>query len=120
MTSGRGGDRHPSVAAEAEGYLLARSRHDEALRDAEALCARLPWLTGAQADDLTRQYVRQHIDLSRRMLLAVLERADGLRQEYEQRYADLRRRLLKGHAAWACALLAGAAWATACLGWTTR
>jgi hypothetical protein len=120
LTTGRAGDRHPSVAAEAEGYLLARARHEEALRDAETLCARLPWLTGAQADDLTRQYVRQHIDLSRRMLLAVLERAESLRQEYEQRYAGLRRRLLKGHAAWACALLAGAACASACLDWTGR
>ncbi|GAA4814040.1 hypothetical protein [Streptomyces ziwulingensis] len=114
------GGRPPSVAAEAEGYLLARAQHEEACREAEELCARLPWLTGAQAQDVTRQYVRRRAALTRRMLLDTVARADDLRQEYERHYADLRRALLKGHAAWACAVLAGAGGLGACVGLTAR
>ncbi|MEU1853684.1 hypothetical protein ABZ499_31575 [Streptomyces sp. NPDC019990] len=99
---------HP-LADEAEGYLLARLHHDDARREAEDLCARLPWLTTAQAEELARHYVRHRIGLTRRMLLSTLERADQLRQEYESRYSALRRALLRRHAAGACAVLAGAA-----------
>jgi hypothetical protein len=85
---------------------MARAHRDDAHRGAADLCALLPWLTAAQAEDLTRHYVRQRIDLSRQMLLATVGRAAELRQEYESRYAALRRDLLKRHAACACAVLA--------------
>ncbi|MEU8651515.1 hypothetical protein [Streptomyces sp. NPDC048737] len=101
--------RDSALAAEAEGYLLARAHHDQAHRDAEDLCARLPWLTTGQADDLTRHYVRQRTDLTRRMLQDTVRRAAELRQEYEARYAVLRRDLLKRHAAFASAVLGCAA-----------
>lgn len=93
------------LANTVEGYLLARSHHDQARREAETLCGRMPWLTTAQAEDVTRHYVRQRIDLTRQMLLGTAERAVELRQEYEDRYAALRRDLLKRHAACACAVL---------------
>ncbi|GGL10250.1 hypothetical protein [Streptomyces flaveus] len=100
------GDGDSVLADEAEGYMLAHVHHDQARREAEALCARMPWLTSAQAEDLTRHYVRQRIGLTRQMLLDVVERAGQLRQEYEDRYAALRRDLLKRHAACACVVLA--------------
>ncbi|GAB2735435.1 hypothetical protein [Streptomyces bullii] len=100
------GDRESALAAEAEGYLLARLHHDRALREAEDLCVLLPWLTTAQAEDLTRHYVDRRRELTRRMLLDTVRRADELRQEYESRYAALRRDLLRRHAAGACAVLA--------------
>ncbi|MER5219497.1 hypothetical protein [Streptomyces flaveus] len=100
------GDRDSVLADEAEGYLLAHVHHDQARREAEALCAHMPWLTAAQAEDLTRHYVHQRIGLTRRMLLDVVERAGQLRQEYEDRYAALRRDLLRRHAVCACAVLA--------------
>ncbi len=111
------GDPKTPVADEAEGFLLARAHHEQAHREAEALCARLPWLTTVQAEDVTHHYVRQRIDISRQVLLATVQRAAELRQEYEARYAALRRALLKRHAAGACAVLAcaGGVGTLACL-----
>jgi hypothetical protein len=110
MTSGRA--RRPdsevaaAVGAEAEGFLLARSHWAEARREARDLCDSLPWLTTAQAEDLTRHYVTGRVALTRRMLVATVQRADELRREYEARYLELRRSLLRRHAAWASATLA--------------
>jgi hypothetical protein len=99
-------DGHDALAAEAEGYLLAHLHHDHARREAEGLCARMPWLTTAQAEELSRHYIRHRIDLTRQMMLSTAHRAGQLRQEYESRYTDLRHTLLKRHAAGACAALA--------------
>ncbi|MFF3905666.1 hypothetical protein ACFYZJ_06555 [Streptomyces sp. NPDC001848] len=94
-----------TLAAEVEGCLLAHAEYDRAHREAEALCARLPWLTTAQAEDLVRHYVSRRLDITRRTLATIARRAGQLRDEYEARYAALRRALLRGHAACACALL---------------
>lgn len=118
-------DRAPSdqgraLAAEVEGYLLARAEYDTAHREAESLCARLPWLTTEQAEDLTRHYIGQRLDVTRQILTTITRRAGELREEYEARYAVLRRALLKTHAAFACALLAGAGGLSAALCTLTR
>ncbi|MGC9379452.1 hypothetical protein [Streptomyces sp. MH13] len=97
------------IAAEAEGFLLAREHRQAAHREAQALCDALPWLTTAQAEDLTRHYVAHRLRLSREMFEATLCRADELGREYEARYLRLRRDLLRRHGAWASALLACAA-----------
>ncbi|MFD7696725.1 hypothetical protein [Streptomyces sp. NPDC059805] len=101
------GERDSAVADEAAGYLLVHDHHVQACREAEELCARLPWLTTAQAEDVSRHYVQQRVDLTRRMLRATVERAGQLREEYEARYAELRRALLRRHALAGCALVAG-------------
>ncbi|MFI8194882.1 hypothetical protein ACIF8T_40385 [Streptomyces sp. NPDC085946] len=110
----------PGLAEEAEGYLLAHAHQEQARREAEELCADLPWLTAAQAEDLTRHYVRRRLDVSREMLRATVRRAAELRREYESRYADLRRDLLKRHAVLACAVLACATGAGALASATAR
>ncbi|NYV76321.1 hypothetical protein HW445_18670 [Streptomyces sp. UH6] len=89
-----------------EGHLIAHTHRERAREEAEGLCARMPWLTTAQAEELTRQYVLLRIGLTRRMLLDVAERADRLGEEYEARYRVLRRALLRRHAGAACATLA--------------
>ncbi|MEU6805158.1 hypothetical protein [Streptomyces neyagawaensis] len=89
-----------------EGYLLARTHREQARREAEELCALMPWLTTAQAEDVTDHYLRRRMELTRHMLLVTTERAGQLQEEYESRYAALRRSLLRRHAACACALLA--------------
>lgn len=94
-----------AIAAEAEGYLLAREHLRDAHRAAQELCGDLPWLTTAQAEDLTRHYVAHRVRLSRQMFEATLRRADELSQEYEARYLQLRRDLLRRHGAWASGLL---------------
>ncbi|MDH6224448.1 hypothetical protein [Streptomyces chilikensis] len=109
MSPGARGDREFSPAVEMEGYLIAHNHREHARREAEGLCARMPWLTTAQAEDLTRQYVLLRIGLSRRMLLDVTERTAQLREEYEARYQALRRALLRRHAGAACATLVCAA-----------
>ncbi|MFD5255897.1 hypothetical protein ACFWM5_24070 [Streptomyces bobili] len=101
--------RDSVLAAEAEGYLLARAHREQAHREAEDLCARLPWLTTAQAEDVAHHYVRQRNHLTRLMFEETLRRAAQLRQEYESRYAVLRRDLLRRHASVASAVLACAA-----------
>lgn len=99
-------DPRPALADEAEGYLLAHAHRDQARREAEDLCARMPWLTTAQAEELTGHYVRRRLDVTRQLLHSTVRRAEELRQEYESRYADLRHTLLRRHTACACALLA--------------
>ncbi|MGI5393511.1 hypothetical protein [Streptomyces sp. CA-251251] len=97
------------IAAEAEGFLLAREHRRDAQREAQALCGALPWLTTAQAEDLTRHYVAHRLRLSRQTFEATLRRADELGREYEARYLRLRRDLLRRHAVWASCLLVCAA-----------
>ncbi|QIJ61099.1 hypothetical protein [Streptomyces sp. JB150] len=92
-----------------EGYLIARAHHDQAHREAGLLCSRMPWLTTAQADDVTRHYVEQRLEASRHLLREAVDRAAQLRREYEDRYAALRRDLLVRHTAAACVTLACAA-----------
>ncbi|MFI9150503.1 hypothetical protein [Streptomyces sp. NPDC053367] len=111
----------PAAFANAvEGYLLARSHEDAARKEAEELCGALPWLTAAQAQDLTHHYVRRRRHLTRQMLEATVDRSAELRREYELRYATLRRRLLRRHAACACLVLAAAAGAGGLAGLLTR
>ncbi len=83
------------LANQVEGYLLIQAERAEALREAASLCERLPWLTSAQAEDLTSRYCEQRLHLTHRTLQAVAARADQLKEEYETRYAALRRMLLK-------------------------
>lgn len=109
-------DRSGPLANAVEGYLLARTHQDRARREAEDLCARMPWLTTAQAEDVTRHYLHQRLELTRRMLQDTVERAAQLRQEYEDRYAALRHDLLKRHAACAAAVIACAS-AVTTLAW---
>ncbi|GAA3828758.1 hypothetical protein [Streptomyces chiangmaiensis] len=101
-------DRHSgALANEVEGYLLLQAEREQAQREAEALCARLPWLTSGQADDLERHYTEQRLGLTRQALQATADRAKRLRGEYETRYATLRRTLLRRYAICACLLIAG-------------
>ncbi|MFD7392031.1 hypothetical protein ACFV46_26575 [Streptomyces sp. NPDC059852] len=107
------GEADSAVADEAAGYLLVHDHHVQACREAAELCALLPWLTTAQAEDVSRAYVQQRVDLTRRMLRATVERAGQLREEYEARYAELRRALLRRHTLAACVLVAGTGGAAA-------
>ncbi|WP_328741552.1 hypothetical protein OG436_02550 [Streptomyces caniferus] len=106
------GRRSGTLAHEVESYLLVEAERAQARREAEALCAKLPWLTTAQADDLARHYMDQRLGLTCQALQAIADRAKRLRGEYEARYAALRRTLLRRHAACAC-LLCGVFTATA-------
>ncbi|WP_349239359.1 hypothetical protein, partial [Streptomyces sp. CC224B] len=98
-----------ALAREAEGYLLLESERQQARREAEALCASLPWLTTGQAEDLTHHYTRHRLVLTRQMLRGTVERAAQLRDEYEARYAALRRTLLIRHTVSAAAMTCTAA-----------
>ncbi|MEU0946846.1 hypothetical protein ABZ379_29490 [Streptomyces canus] len=124
MTGGQA--RHPrasktvDLAAEAEGFLLARSHHDAARREAAQLCAGMLWLTTAQAEEVARYYCERRMLLTRHMLRASVQRADELHQEYESRYQELRRALLRRHAACASAVMACAAGAGAAAGMLAR
>jgi hypothetical protein len=95
-----------TLANEVEGYLLLQAEREQAQREAEALCARLPWLTQGQAEDLARHYTEQRLGLTREALQATADRAKRLRGEYEARYATLRRTLLRRHAVCACLVMA--------------
>jgi hypothetical protein len=113
-------DRTSGLAAEAEGYLLVRSHDDAARREAGELCARMPWLTTAQAEDLARHYRERRMALTRHLLRATVQRVDERRQEYEDRYQELRRALLRRHAACASAVMACAAGVGAAVGVLAR
>jgi hypothetical protein len=98
-----------ALANEVEGYLLLQAEQEQAQREAEALCARLSWLTSGQAEDLARHYTEQRRELTRQILQVTADRAKRLRGEYEARYAELRRTLLRRYAVCACLLFAGSA-----------
>ncbi|CAL9330786.1 hypothetical protein [Streptomyces sp. enrichment culture] len=102
-----------ALVKEIEGYLLAQAAREQAHREAEALCARLPWLTRTQAEDVTRHYVDQRLAIHRQMLRATVRRGHELRREYETRYEALRHRLLARHVVCACAVLVCATGASA-------
>ncbi|MFB7090493.1 hypothetical protein [Streptomyces sp. NPDC056296] len=93
------------LANEVAGYLLVQDELTQARNEAATLCARLPWLTTGQAEDLSRHYVQQRLGLTRQALKATADRAERLRGEYEHRYSQLRSALLRRHAAFACVLL---------------
>lgn len=99
-------DDNSALAGEAEGYLKARIYHLQAREEAETLCSRLPWMTTAQAEEVTRHYIEQRLTLTRQTLL---HHVDDLREQYENRYQQLRRDLLRRHTISACAVLAGCA-----------
>ncbi|MEU2060861.1 hypothetical protein [Streptomyces sp. NPDC013455] len=109
-----------AFANEVEGYLLLHAEREQAQREAEALCACLPWLTTGQADDLTRHYLEQRLGLTRQALQVTADRAKRLRGEYEARYATLRRTLLRRHAVVACLLFGCSTAASAGVGLLTR
>ncbi|MFB9466552.1 hypothetical protein [Streptomyces cinereospinus] len=118
MRTPSGGERRrlaDALANEAEGYLVACAEREAARREAEQLCARLPWLTTAQAEDLGHRLVEQRLEVTRGILRRSADRAERLHRAYEARYAHLRRTLLRRHAACACTLLACAALAAAVL-----
>lgn len=105
---------------EVEGYLLLHAERDQAQHEAETLCSRLPWLTTAQAEDLTRRYIEQRLGLTRQALQITANRADRLRAEYEARYTALRQTLLTWHATCASLTVAAASTAGTSLYWLTR
>ncbi|MDO0926640.1 hypothetical protein QQY24_14910 [Streptomyces sp. TG1A-8] len=114
-------DRQGAVlACEVEGFLLLQAEREQARREAENLCAKLPWLTTAQAEDLARHYTEQRLGLTRQALQSFADRAARLRGEYEARYATLRRRLLKYHALSASVVLAATASAAAAVSLLAR
>ncbi|MFJ4368039.1 hypothetical protein [Streptomyces chartreusis] len=101
------------LVGEVEGYLKASTYCLEARQEAARLCSDLPWMTTAQAEQVTRRYIELRLGLTRQTLVHHI--AD-LREQYEARYHDLRRHLLRRHAAAACGLLVcvGVAGALAC------
>ncbi|MGW0609431.1 hypothetical protein [Streptomyces sp. NPDC002788] len=103
----------PALAGEVEGYLKAQTYYAEACHEAELLRARLPWMTTAQTEEVTRHYVELRIGLTRQTLVRHIE---DLREQYETRYRELRRNLLRRHAAVACAVLAASAGINAAAG----
>ncbi|MFC8093602.1 hypothetical protein [Streptomyces sp. NPDC057301] len=107
MSKGRRSRAHAgqgsALVGEVEGYLKARAHHLEAREEAESLCSSMPWMTTAQAEQVTRHYIELRIGLTRQTLIRHI---DDLREQYEARYQNLRRHLLRRHAAVACAVLA--------------
>ncbi|MCH0567557.1 MULTISPECIES: hypothetical protein [unclassified Streptomyces] len=86
-----------ALTRQIEGYLRAQRDREQARAEAEAFCARLPWLTSAQAEDVARHYAERRLELTRQTLRHTVRHAGELRREYEARYAALRHRLITRH-----------------------
>jgi hypothetical protein len=78
--------------AQLEGYLLWNAELEEARSRAGHFAAQLPWLTGAQREDVERVYTADRVAASREALLRTVERAAELRDEYSTRYRRLKAR----------------------------
>lgn len=77
-----------------EGYLLWQGEVTTAGRQAEAFADRLPWLTGAQREEVVRAYTADRLELSRATIEHIAHRARELQQQYSARYRTLQIRLL--------------------------
>ncbi|MFF5705234.1 hypothetical protein ACFY7H_22440 [Streptomyces sp. NPDC012794] len=88
------GDDVSAGLAELEGYLMSRAAHHRAAREAEAFADCLPWLGGAEREDVIRLYAARHLARTRQVLHEVTSRSQELRDEYARRYHALRRRVL--------------------------
>jgi hypothetical protein len=104
---------------EIEGFLLLQAEYDVAERDAHHFTGRMPWLTTAQAEDVTCQYLAERTRLTEQTLGVIVRRSSLLRDEYEARYALLRSRMLKLSAATLCAALLWTAGLTTWMCWST-
>lgn len=93
-----------SFVGEVEGYLKAQTYYLEAREEAYELCARMPWLTSAQAEEMTRHYVEENIRRTRHTLIRHI---DDLRTQYEGRYQRLRSSLAKRYTAVTLVVVAG-------------
>jgi hypothetical protein len=95
MTAGPPDDHDVAAGiARLEGYLLSQSEIQRAHTEAEAFAGRLPWLTGAQREEVVQHYVEEQLRLSKEMLQRIATRCAELRDEYTARYDTLRQRLL--------------------------
>ncbi|MGP3998871.1 hypothetical protein [Streptomyces sp. 8N706] len=83
-----------SGIAHLEGYLICQTEVGNARAEAEAFACRMPWLTTAQHDEVVRLYTDERLELSRKVLRAVVDRCHALNSEYSARYATLRRRTM--------------------------
>ncbi|MEU6777521.1 hypothetical protein [Streptomyces sp. NPDC046759] len=98
-----------TLVREIEGHLLLAAAREEGRTAAARTASRLGWLTGAQREELEREFEAEYVALSRRSWQRTAERAEELRHTYESRYRALRQRLL------ACLLLGCAVLAAASL-----
>lgn len=102
--------------ARIEGFLLAEHEKATARKEAEEFACRLPWLLGAQRDDVVRHYADVRLVSARLQHEAVVARCAQLREEYERRYRRLRLRLIRAcTAAVLTALTVAVAVAAGCL-----
>jgi hypothetical protein len=100
---------------EIEGFLLLQAEYDVAQREAHHFTERMPWLTTAQAEEVTCQYLAERTRLTEQTLSTIVRRSSLLRDEYEARYALLQARTLKLSAAALCAALL---WTSGLTTWT--
>ncbi|QNE73339.1 hypothetical protein F0344_00705 [Streptomyces finlayi] len=80
--------------AQLEGYLLWNAEVEDARRRAGRFAEQLPWLTGAQREDVERVYMADRMATCGETLGRISERAAELRGEYSERYRLLRNRCL--------------------------
>ncbi|MEW1659368.1 hypothetical protein [Streptomyces sp. NPDC093707] len=93
--TGRGEDvRMAEAINEIEGFLLWEAEREQARTRAEEFCARLPWLTASQREDVAAHYCREQREQSRSYLERIAVRSAALRTEYEGAYRALRRRMM--------------------------
>lgn len=102
--------RGPGEAAvginQLEGYLLWQAETDRARESAREFCARLPWLTSAQREEVERVYTQDRLEQSKAYLLRIAARCRELQREYQERYDVLRRRLAIAFLLGSCLTLA--------------
>ncbi|WP_128380048.1 hypothetical protein [Streptomyces cavernae] len=102
---------------EIEGFLLLHAEREAAHREAREFTDRMPWLSTAEREEISRHYVEQRGQLTELMLRTVVNRAHSLRHEYESRYRLLRARLLKTGVVVVCAALLWTAGLTTWFAW---
>ena len=77
-----------------EGYLLWEAESAAARAGAEEFADRLPWLTGAQREEVVRICTADRLEVSRAVIHRIADRARELQGEYSTRYRTLKIRLL--------------------------
>lgn len=76
--------------AELVGHLICQAELGGTRAETRAFADHMPWLTGAQRDEVVRMYTDARIDISRTVLERIAGRGHELRTQYTARYEQLR------------------------------
>lgn len=76
-----------------ESLLVFHAELHQARTGAHAFTEQMPWLTTGQREEIAQLYTEQHLELSKKVMRALVAHITELRSKYTARYETLKRRV---------------------------